>query len=453
MDNVPTVLRAIARRMTLRNALNAALVSAAVAAALWCLLALAFGSSLALFAVLIALTALGAGAAGLTARASVLDAARLVERIAGWQERLSTLVELEERREENPFRARLRTEVDELARGMSPSRFVSWDVLRPAAVAACLLAVAVAVTLVFPQGLAAALKRSETQARLERAAAILEPAAKSLEEAAVGAPSVNDLRMRVVGLLEDVRSGHPLGEIEKDADAAVEQANDLDPSKSRFAMRDVSDTLRGAELLRTFADALKQGDWDKLAGEAGKLAETLPAADPAERQGAIDALRSAAETSKIPGTAEPLKSAADALAMNDYAKFGQSLDRFVKETRRTVEDANRAKPVIDEIRDAIRRVQALVATGKEPGPKPRRGTAEFFVEGAKPAPDNATAGNLVVRGRPPDIRNIWENSRAAAGGLPDFTNIREDARGVVESPTLAPDYRNYLRRYFDTDNS
>ena len=122
MADLRRQLRAAAWKLTVARAMTAACVALAIAAAAWAVIALAGGASGWAFAI-IASAALAEIVVGAwRSRVGALDAARRVDQLAGWQERLSTAVELEAAGSDNVFRARLAAEVDALLKENSPSQ-------------------------------------------------------------------------------------------------------------------------------------------------------------------------------------------------------------------------------------------------------------------------------------------------------------------------------------------
>ncbi|HUU43324.1 MAG TPA: hypothetical protein VMX57_06065, partial [Planctomycetota bacterium] len=130
MNTFRQTLRVAARKLTAIRATHVVLWVSATWAAAWTLVVLCVGvspiallvlSSLALAALVVALS---------VARVSLLEAARHVERLAGWKEKLSTAVELDEEDRDNVFYGRLSKEVAGLVEKRSPAGLVGWRLER-----------------------------------------------------------------------------------------------------------------------------------------------------------------------------------------------------------------------------------------------------------------------------------------------------------------------------------
>ena len=76
---------------------------------------------------------------------------------------------------------------------------------------------------------------------------------------------------------------------------------------------------------------------------------------------------------------------------------------------------------------------------------------------SKRTADNATAsssglGNLVGRGKPEDIKSVWEGTKAVDARVGQLPDVIQDARATADRGALDPRVRDYVKRYFSTDN-
>ena len=454
MTTVRRALHVAVWKLTLARALHVTFTILAVSAAVWSVVVLAAGTSRAALVALGFVSAAALVAGLLSAKRTALEAARRVEQLAGWQERLSTTVELEATGPDNPFYGRLRGEVEELLRKNAPSGLIRWELQRPAVVAVAATVVAVVMTVLVPDGVPGMLVEAEAGGRCERAEVILEGAAGRLEEAALASPGVAELRLELVGLLNEVRRRRKIAELQRKNTAVLREVQADPAEKTRTDAGKIAEELGKSDALIRMAAAVRQLDMKRLAGEVRELSERAPDMTPGERRTAADALGAAAGVSELPGLSEPLRKAAAALRAPDIDAFRQAMhdfaDRLTREVKRVAAEAEAAR----EVRDVLMRVQAVLAGEDDPGGPPRRREADFFVEDASPSEDAAGTGNLIVRGKSSGVKEVWERSRAADASLPNLGEVIRSGQAVLEREELDPEYREYVRRYFarEADN-
>jgi hypothetical protein len=438
----------------LARILHATLGALAVSAGAWTLLVLLAGTSTTLFLLLAGCGIAAVVVRVLFLRTTALDAARRVERLADWREKLSTAVELEAARPENSFYRPLKAEVVELLQGTPASAFIPWNIQRLAVVAGVLVVAAMSVTLVFPAGVFAMFERSESSARRERAADILQATTDRLENAALDSPRVNEIRLELSGLLGAIRQNPAIAKLQQQTDLAVTK---IGPDSGQDLQRDahaVAGELGKARLLGDLAAAVGQLDAGNISQTVQKVAEAVPGLSPVDRQGIAAALSAAGEASHLPGLSDPLKSAGQALSAADFQKFQQAMREFSVAMTGVARRFDAERQAADEARGALARVKAALSGVGSPGITPRQGAPEFFVEGAPPSTEAHGTGNLPVRSKPGDIRQVIEEARAADGTTPDLSQVLQNQKVFLDRPDLTPEYRQYVRRYFtvETDN-
>lgn len=424
----------------------------ALSAAAWSIAVILLGASSAVLIAIAGVTAAAIVVGLVSARRTTLDAARRVERLAGWKERLSTAVELEAENPDNPFRGRLNGEVRALLESGSPSGFIPWNLQRPAVLALASILVAVAVTAMLPEGVPGMLAESESSARRECATRVLESAAGRLEEAALDSAGIAQLRIELIGLLANVRAR---GKTDASRRQILTAMRKIDPKSARQVHADVqkaSKEMAKSAQLAPIAAAVGQFDAANLAGAVHEASNSVREMTPAERRSAADALNAAAGVSDLPGLSEPLRKAAAALAAADIQTFRRAMRDFAAGMKREVESADAEAQAVGYIRNVLARVEAIMLGEGDPGRKPVRREADFFVESE--APEARGSGNLIVRGKPGDIREIWKQSRAGDVPVPELSDVIRNGRTALEGRQLDPEYRPYVRKYFavESDN-
>ncbi len=445
-------LRSAAWKLTLRRVAFSALVAVGAGAGLWCVAVVMVGASPRVFAALAIAAGVALVASFFRARATVLEAARRVEQAAGWQERLSTAVELEAAGDDNAFRARLAAEIETLLRRHSPAGLIAWDLQRPAVIAAALVVAAVAVTAMFPRGFGMTRAHNEMSPDRRLAADALEDA---LARAARGpqAARLGDLRAELVGILNDIRANRPLSDVRSRLDRAISNVEARLADNVTGDASAVAGAMRNSPALAEIADAIRRLDASGVREAGQNLASRLTSISEAERQGVSSSLTSSAEAAKSPGWSSPLwemKRAADERREDTFRTFSSMLAGVVgQEQSRTGHDF----AGLDHVRGAL--VDARSALGGGSDERERR--ADFFAE-ANGTGDNATgaeagSGNLTVRGGADDIKAIYEGAKAADAVVPQLPAVIEDARTAAETGAVGPAYREYIRRYFAPDNS
>ena len=452
MSAVRHTLDAAARKLTVVHALHVFLAAAAGSTVVWTVLVLLVGTSWGIFWVVVGcmLAVLVVGLA--SARRTVLDAARHVERSAGWEERLSTMVEVETSDPGNPFRGRLRVEVDRLLAETAPLTFIPWDVQRAVVLAVGSALVAVVVTVLVPDGVRGMLGASEASVRRERAAVILEGAVGRLEERAPEVPGVNEMRLELVGLLDDVRRKRNTEDIERKSADVLRKAG-TDPAEGlRTEAGEIAEELGKSDALSAASDALRRMDAGDLADEVSKLSEKAPAMTPMERRAAVDVLAAAADAGRTPGLTEPLRRAAAALAATDIETFRRAMRDFAAAMQREGTRTTAETEALADVRNVLTRVAAVMSGRDDPGRTPPRRRADFFVEGGPSPQGSGGSGNLTVRGAPPDIQQVWEQSHAADVSLPKLDDVVRSGRIALERDTLDPEHREYVRKYFGVED-
>jgi hypothetical protein len=454
MTDVRHALKPAVRKLALARILHATLGALAISAGTWTLLVLLAGNSSSLF-----LMVVGACVAGVVLRlllrsTTTLDAARRVERLADWREKLSTAVELEVARPDSPFYRRLKAEVVELLNQTPAAAFIPWDIQRLAVVAGVLVALAVSVTLLFPFGVIALLERSESSARRDRAADILQTTAGRLENASLDSPTVNEMRLELAGLLSAIRQNRTIPELQQETALASAK---MGPDSGQDLQADAQAIAAGlgkTRPLEALAAAVGRLDAGSIPKTVQKVTETVPGLTPVERQGVADALSAAGEASHFPGLSDPLKSAARALSAQDFEKFQQAMREFGAQMTSVARRLDAEHQAADAARAALTRVNAVLAGEIDPGVTPTQATPEFFVEDTPPSTEAHGTGNLLVRSKPGDIHQVLEEARAAHVPASDLRDILRNQQSFLERPELSPEYRQYVRRYFtvETDN-
>lgn len=447
VGSIRAALNPAARKLTLARALRRALIATSASAAVWGFVVLLIGRSEVLFFV-VAVFAVGALlAAILSSRSTLLDAARHVEQLAGWKEKLSTAVELEAAQTGSVFYDRLRDEAEGLIRQSSPVGLIPWDVQRPAVVAAVLVLVAVVVTALFPDGAVGLLTGAGEAARKDRAAEVLARAAERLAAASPDAPGIDEMRLELVRLLNDVRRRRDIDETRRSTRLLLAEIDDRSDNRPVFKAEQIARELERASSLRPVAAALRRTDAANITRESVKAARRVPGMDEDERRSAADALSAAAEASDLPGLSDALRAAAAALGRPEAAAFERAMREFADALVRETGRADAEREALDEVRTALERVQSVLSGKGDPGEEPRRSTADFFVEGKTSLEGAGGSANLVVHGKADDIRRIWESSKTSDMPVPGLSDIIGE-QAVRERDTIDPTYREYVRRYF-----
>jgi hypothetical protein len=452
VNGVRHALQAAVRKLALVRMLHAALATLTVAAGVWSLLVLLVGKSTPLFLVLSGAWIAAVVLHVVLAPTTTLDAARRVERLAAWQEKLSTAVELEAAGPTNPFYRRLHGEAEALLGETPAATAISWDLQRLAVVACVLIVVATSVTVLFPGGVFAMLEKSESSARRERAADILQTAADRLENASLDSPGVNEMRLELVGLLNDIRRDRAIRELQQEAALAevkidASAAKDL-PAEAQVVARE----LGKSRALGDLAAAVAQLDAGNIPPSVQKVAETSPDLSSSERRSAVDALNAAGAASSLPGLSDPLKTAAQALAAADIERFQRAMREFGAELAQRTKRFEAERQAAEAARGALNRVRAVLSGKGDPGGEPPRAATQFFVEHASPSTEAHGTGNLLVRGKPGDIQQILEQSRTADVPLPDLRDVIRNEETLLERRPLTPECREYVRRYFTVES-
>ncbi|KPK99986.1 MAG: hypothetical protein AMK75_06050 [Planctomycetes bacterium SM23_65] len=448
MTTVRHALHVAVWKLTLARALHVTFTILAVAAAGWSVVVLVAGTSRVALAALGFASALALVVGLLSARRTVLDAARRVEQIAGWKEKLSTTVELEATGRDNPFYGRLRGEVEELLRKHRVSGLIPWELERSAVLAVAAALVAVAVTVLVPDGVWGMLAEAEAGGRCERAEVMLEGAAGRLEEAALDSPEVAELRLELVGLLKEVRRRANIAELQRKNAAALREVRAQTRGRTDANSGKIAEELRKSDALVPTAAAVQKPDMKQLAEEAQKLSGRVPEMTPDERRTAADALDAAAAVSELPGLSEPLRKASAALRAPDVDAFRQAMHDFAGALTREVKRATAEAEAARDVRDVLARVQAVLAGEADPGGPSTRRETHFFIESGAPSEDAAGTGNLIVHGQSADVKDVWEQSRAVDASLPDLGDVIRSGQTVLQRKELDPEYLEYVRRYF-----
>jgi len=454
MTDVRRALRPAVRKLVLVRILHVTLLTLTVAAGVWTLLVLLVGKSTLLFLVLAGACAAAVILRVVLATTTALGAARRVERLAAWQEKLSTAVELEGANPDNPFYHRLKAEVEKLIEKTPAAAYIPWDLERFAVPAAVLLVVAISVTALFPGGVFAVLEKSESSARRARAADILQTATDRLESTSLDSPAVSDMRLELAGLLSDIRRDRAIRELQQQA-AMAEVRIDAGSGKDLHAeAQGIARELGKSSLLSDLAVAVGQLDARNIPPIVQKIVEASGDLTPSERQSAADALSAAGAASALAGLSDPLKTAAKALSAADIETFQRAMREFGAEMTREARRFEAERQAAEAARGALSRVRAVLSGQGDPGSRPPRGAPEFFVERTAPPDEGHGTGNLLARGNPPDIRQVWEQAHAADVSMPDLRDVLRNQETVLQRPDLAPEYRQYVRRYFtiETDN-
>jgi len=454
MTDVRRALRPAVRKLVFARILHATLGVLAVSASAWTLLVLLAGTSTTLFLLLAGCSIAAVVLRMLFLRTTALDAARRVERLADWREKLSTAVELEAARPASPFYRRLQAEVGDLLKETPAAAFIPWNIQRLAVVAGILVVLAVSVTLLFPAGALAMFERSEAAIRRDRAADILQTTTSRLESPSLDSPNVDEMRLELAGLLQAIRQNRAIPELRQET-SLVEVK--IGPDSSQDLQRDAqaaAGELGKARPLGELAAAVGQLDARNIPKTVQKVAETVPGLTPSERQGVADALGAAGEASRLPGLSDPLKAAGRSLSAGDVEKFQQAMREFGAAMTAAAKRFDAERLAAEEARSALTRVKAVLAGQGDPGITPRRGTPEFFVESTPPSAEAQGTGNLAVRSKPGEIRQVLEEARAANVPASDLPDLLQNPTTFLEHPELPGEYRLYVRRYFtvDTDN-
>lgn len=418
-----------------------ACVVVAIAAGAWIVVDLAGGGKGWALAVVAAAAFAAILVGAWRSRSDALEAARRVEQVAGWQERLSTAVELEAAGSDNIFRERLAAEVEALLRQNSPAALIPWGLQRPAVVAGTLLVAAATVGAIWPLGL---FVREDAGLSPER-----RRAADALQDAIARAESApakfSDLRAELVGLLDKVRSDRPLDDVRGETDRMIAEVDRRAAKQLRDDAKRAATDLGKSPRLVPLGEALAKLDGARIEKAGGDLARQLAAMPDAERQGMADSLDAGAGASESPGVSESLKSMARAARNRDATQFAKCAVALASAVE--TEAGGESSPAFGPLRQAL--LDAKAALGGASG-SPRRG--DFFVE-SKGVPDNTTGtGNLGVRSKPQNIKSVWQGAKAVDASLPQLTDIIRDAHAAAESGHVAPAYREYVKRYFATDN-
>jgi len=452
MTDVRHALRPALRKLALARFLHAALAALAVAAAAWTLLVLLVGKSTPLFLVLSGACAAGVVLRLLLVRTTALDAARRVERLADWREKLSTAVELETAGTASPFFRRLKAEVGGLLHETPAAAFIPWDLQRLAVLAGVLIVAAVSVTTLLPRGVFAVLEKSESAVRRERAAGILQTAVDRLESAALDSPRVNEMRLELAGLLGDIRRDRAIRELDRQAALAEVKIGSASGQDLHTEAQGIAGGLGKSPLLSELAAAVGQFDTKNISSAVQKAAADSAGLNPSERQGVASALGAAGEASRLPGLSDPLKTAGQALTAADIERFQRAMGEFAAEMARIAKRFETERQAAEAARGALSRARAVLAGQGDPGITPTEGPPEFFVEGTTPASEGSGTGNVLVRGKPSDIREVWQQARAADASTPDLRDVLRTNETLLERPEFSPEYRQYVRRYFTVES-
>ena len=356
MISLQRALRTAAWKLTLARAATAACVVVAVAAGAWTVVALAAGGGGAAFAVVAGLALVAVAAGAWRSRSSALEAARRVEQVAGWQEKLSTAVELDESQSENVFRERLVAEARALLERHSPAALIPWDLQRPAVVAGVLVVVAGVVSAIFPSGLRFGGGELTPERRL--AAERIEEAMTRMERAPAG---FADLRARIAGVLGDVRANRPAEEVRRGIDGAVDELDRRALEPLRDAATRAADALAGSPDLRDLADAIRRLDASGVRAAGEKTASQLTSMTDARRQGASSSLASGAERSESPGMSAPMWEMQRALDARDVEKFAKAVEILAAHVESGGGDVESGGVDVDAARQSL--VDARAALG------------------------------------------------------------------------------------------
>lgn len=440
--DIQRALRTAAWKLTLRRMSLSALVAVGGGAGLWAVAVLIVGPSPRVLLALCIAAGVGLLASFMRARTSVLEAARRVEQAAGWQERLSTAVELETAGSESAFRKRLAAEAEALLARHSPAAFIEWNLQRPAVIAGALVVAAIAVTALVPDGTH---QRAALSAERRAAAGEIESAMERARAA-----GLDDLRAELAGILKNIRESRPLEDIRGGIDRA------LGSTVTRLADNVTAEAKRMAEAmgkspaLRELAGAVERLDANGVRAAGGNLASRLTTMPEAELRGAASSLTSTAEGAKTPGLSSPvweMKRAAEARDATLFRTFSTQLGGYFAQEQARID---REKGAFDPIRAALTAARAALGGGAKGGTAEER--MDFFVA-SKGSSDNATGmGNLIVRSRPDDIKTVYEGTRAVDTTLPQLPALIEDAQGKSDRGEVPSAYRDYVRRYFSADN-
>ena len=449
MNTIRHTLRLAARKLTLTRSVCVLLWTAAAGGAAWGLIVLFAGPSAAAFLILSALAAASLLVGCSFVRVSPLEAARHVERLAGWREKLSTALELEQSGGDNVFYERLSAEVMTLTEGQAPGGFVRWRLQRPGILAVVCLIAAGAMTALLPEGLAGIVESRRAESRRAEAEGILAGTTERLKALSLESPGVNALRLELASLLNDVRRSVDKTGIDRKSTRILDTLDADARGEVSGEARKIARELANARVLKPLADPVAQVKPAEINRAADEVAAELHALSPPDRAAAERALRRAAGDVSA-ACSDPLRRAADAARARDANALSEAFAALADELNRALRQAETEDRAAADARDAIRRARAVLAGTGDPGRERRVGKAEFFDEQAD-ADDEPGRGNIVVRGKIADITEIWKKTKAVDAAVPDLEKIREDA-ATSTGVTLDARQREYVRRYFAPDD-
>jgi hypothetical protein len=263
------------------------------------------------------------------------------------------------------------------------------------------------------------------------------------------APRIGELRAKLVELLDDVRRRAAMEELRRDLEALSARVETRPPPQSAAEAERMARELAKAGSLVPLADAVRGRDAAAISREAAKLAEGAAGMTAEERGSAAKALQSAAGVSELPGLSEALTGASATLQGRDAEKLKSAMARLAATVAPEAVRAGAEERALQELRGVLKSVEAILAgEGVEGHAEGGAQPAGFFGESSVPLRLESGRGNLVVRDKPGDIREIVVHSRAANAGMPAPKDVAASAQATIDRGEIDPAYRDYVRRYF-----